>query len=87
MPSLYEISMSNGMLKSIFAPISRDIKNTSGLTQFLKGNYDGYNVSPLDAQESFRLSSFARANCLIVLDEEKTEYAKGEIVEVHLIPV
>jgi len=86
MPSLYEMTLSDATLKSIFAPISRNIKKPSGLTQFLKGYYDSESVSPLDAQESFRLSSFARANCLIVLSEEKTEYAKGEIVEVHLLP-
>jgi molybdopterin molybdotransferase len=86
MPSLDEMTLSDATLKSIFAPISRHIKKPSGLTQFLKGYYDVESVSPLDAQESFRLSSFARANCLIVLSEDKTEYAKGEIVEVHLLP-
>jgi len=87
MPSLDAMTLSNVTLKSIFAPISRNIRKPSGLTQFLKGYYDAECVSPLDAQESFRLSSFARANCLIVLGEERIEYAKGEIVEVHLLPV
>jgi molybdopterin molybdotransferase len=40
----------------------------------------------LDAQESYRLSSYAKANCLIKLEEERTEYKQGEIVEVHLLP-
>lgn len=85
--SLEEMIMIDATLKTINTPISGNIKKPMGLTQFLKGNYNGENVSPLDAQESFRLSSFARANCLIVLEEEKTEYTKGEIVEVHLLPV
>ncbi len=87
MLTLEEMTMSDITLNKIYAPISRNIKKPFGLTHFLKGKYDGETVSPLDAQESFRLSSFARANCLIVLQEEKTEFAKGEKVEVHLLPV
>ena len=74
-------------MHTIYAPLSNDFKKPAGLTHFLKGFYDGQTVIPLDAQESFRLSSFARANCLIVLNEEVTESVKGEIVEVHLLPV
>jgi molybdopterin molybdotransferase len=85
--SLNEMTMSDAMLQTIYAPISRNIKKPFGLTHFLKGNYDGESVSPLDAQESFRLSSFAKANCLIVINEEVTESVKGEMVEVHLLPV
>ncbi|MGL6266864.1 MAG: molybdopterin molybdotransferase MoeA, partial [Chitinophagaceae bacterium] len=87
MLSLEEMTMSDTTLKKISAPISMNIKKPSGLTQFLKGVYAAESVSPLDAQESFRLSSYAKANCLIVLSEEKTAVAKGEIVEVHLLPV
>jgi molybdopterin molybdotransferase len=74
-------------MQTVYAPLSNDFKKPAGLTHFLKGFYDGQTVIPLDAQESFRLSSFARANCLIVLNEEVTESLKGEIVEVHLLPV
>jgi len=74
-------------MQIIYAPLSNDFKKPAGLTHFLKGFYDGQTVMTLDAQESFRLSSFARANCLIVLNEEVTESVKGEIVEVHLLPV
>ena len=44
-------------------------------------------VMTLDAQESFRLSSFARANCLIVLNEEVTESVKGEDRGSTFLPV
>ncbi len=71
----------------IYAPLAITFKKSAGLTHFLKGFYNGESVTPLDAQESFRLSSFARANCLIVINEEVTESMKGEIVEVHLLPV
>jgi molybdopterin molybdotransferase len=74
-------------LRTIFVPLSNTFIKPAGLTHFLKGFYDGECVTSLDAQESYRLSSFARANCLIVIEEEKTETKKGEMVEVHLLPV
>jgi molybdopterin molybdotransferase len=74
-------------IQTVYAPMLNDFKKPAGLTHFLKGFYDGKTVMTLDAQESFRLSSFARANCLIVLNEEVTQSFIGEIVEVHLLPV
>jgi molybdopterin molybdotransferase len=41
----------------------------------------------LEAQESFRLSSFAKANCLVVVDENTNECKEGDITEIHLLPV
>jgi molybdopterin molybdotransferase len=61
-------------------------KKPSGLTHFLKANFDGTLATPLDAQESFRLKSFAIANALIVIAEETTQVNKGDLVEVHLLP-
>jgi molybdopterin molybdotransferase len=55
------------------------------LTQFLKGNYSNDEVLHLGAQESFRLSSFAVANCLIEIPAEKSMVEKGEPVKVHVI--
>ncbi len=59
------------------------ISKKAGLTHFLKGRYAGNQVAALNAQESFRLSSFATANCLIKLEEQATDLAVGDIVEVH----
>lgn len=56
----------------------------AGLTYFLKGKVEGSEVAPLHAQESYQMSSYALADCLIVLEEDKTEYLKGETVSVHL---
>jgi molybdopterin molybdotransferase len=39
----------------------------------------------LDAQESYRLSSFAKANCLVKIKEEVTECRKDEMVEIYLL--
>lgn len=62
------------------------IKKAAGLTHFLKGYFDGKTVIELKAQESFRLSSFAKANCLIQLEEHCSDYKAGEKVEIHLLP-
>jgi len=59
----------------------------AGLTHFLKAFYTEGTVTPLHAQESFRLHSFAQANCFIVLPEESTACKAGESVEVHLLPL
>ena len=68
------------------APLAGPFKKAAGLTHFLKGFYDGKTVTALHAQESYRLSSFANANCLIKIDEEITVCDKGEPVEIHLLP-
>jgi molybdopterin molybdotransferase len=73
-------------IKHLQLPLSMPFKKNAGLTFFLKGLYDDNKVIPLDAQESYRLSSYAKANCLIRLEEERTQYEEGEMVEVHLLP-
>jgi len=66
--------------------LARNYKKLKELTFFLKGLYDGSTATPLHAQESYRLSSFAKANCLVRLEENVAEYREGEVVEVHLLP-
>jgi len=86
-PALEKLSNKNPVLKIIRAPLSKPFQKTALLTHFLKGIYDGNTVAPLDAQESYRLSSFATANCLIQVDEEITACNEGEYVKVYLLPV
>jgi molybdopterin molybdotransferase len=85
-PALEELMQLKPVLKTIQAPLAKAYSKTAVLTFFLKGYYDGQTVVPLDAQESYRLRSFAMANCLLCLPEEKMDYREGEEVEVHLIP-
>lgn len=66
--------------------LAKDFTKKEGLTFFLKGRLDGDLVLPLNAQESYRMNSFAEADCLIVLDEHRTAYRAGEPVEVHELP-
>jgi molybdopterin molybdotransferase len=68
------------------AILKDDFKKVKGLTQFLKAYYADGEVEILEAQESYRLRSFARANCLVVLDENRLDYDKGEMVTVRLLP-
>jgi len=56
-----------------------------GLTHFLKGKINGSEVTILKAQESYLMSSFATADCLVQLDEEKSTFEKGDPVEVRVL--
>lgn len=73
-------------LSSVQAPLASSFDKKILLTQFLKGYYNGENVIILDAQESYRMSSFAKANCFVVLEEPMKKYMEAEMVEIHLLP-
>ena len=77
----------NITLRVIQAPLVKPFSKTVMLTNFLNGFYNGKDVEVLPAQESFRLSSFAKANCLVQIDEDVMNCEKGEMVTIHLIPV
>ena len=68
-------------------PLAGSFKKNTGLTHFLKGYYDGEEVSQLGAQESYRMRSFATANCLIEIPEDITVCEEGALVTIHLLPV
>ncbi len=86
MPALGLLSKKETVLHAIKVPLSGTIAKPQRLTQFLKAKYDGETVTPLNAQESYRMHSFARANCFIVAEEETTDWRTGDIVEIHLLP-
>jgi molybdopterin molybdotransferase len=73
-------------LKNISCTLTNEFRKPAGLTHFLKGWHEGNEVKMLQGQESYKMSSFARANCLIVIEEERTEVKAGENIEVHLLP-
>ena len=85
-PALVKLSKREIGLQIIKVPLTKAFQKNTGLTHFLKGFYDGKTVAPLDAQESYRLSSFAKANCLIQIDEDITSLKEGELVNVYLLP-
>jgi molybdopterin molybdotransferase len=67
-------------------PISSAYKKPFGMTHFLKGIFDGRQVHLPKGQESYKLNSFARANCLVMIPDSVTEITAGEEVEIHLLP-
>jgi len=87
LPALSILTSRSVGLITLHAPLTASFQKKVALTSFLKGTYDGKAVTILDAQESYKMRSFAIANCLVKLDEEVKEYRTGAIVEVHLLPV
>jgi len=84
-PSIKKLSNKENSIKEIHATLTHNYTKPKGLTHFLKGNYNDGKATPLGAQESYRLSSFAQANCLIQLKEGRENFSTGEIVNVILI--
>ncbi len=84
-PALEKIMQVPNHIRKIKAPISHDYHKKAGLTHFLKGSYDGGSVTPLHAQESYRLQSFAQANCLIVVPEKDEVILAGTDMEAYLL--
>lgn len=86
LPALHLLNAGIKSLQVMQAPLAKSFQKQVLLTHFIKAVYDGKTVTPLGAQESYRLSSFAKANCLMVVDEEKNICNEGEMVEIHLLP-
>lgn len=86
-PAIEQLTFRKSIISVEQLPLTKALTKKTGLTHFLKGLHNGKTVSSLDAQESYRLSSFARANCLIVLEENKEHFSEGDMVEVHLLPL
>ena len=74
-------------LRSIKLPIERNYSFTGERDEFLKAFASETEVVPLDGQESFALRSFALANALIYLPASQQVVQKGDLVEVHLLPL
>ena len=84
-PAIKRLSNKYNHIQAFNALLTHDYQKPKGLTHFLKGNFENGKATPLGAQESYRLSSFAQANCLIQLDEEREQFKAGESVKVLLI--
>lgn len=73
-------------LTAVKLPLLGDYAKKAGLTHYLKGYVQEGTVKILQAQESYRMHSFAVCNALIVVPEEVETLHKGDLVEVHLLP-
>jgi len=87
LPALENMMHKEASLINTTAITTHNYNKPTGLTHFLKAFYKGGRVTPLNAQESFRLHSFAQANCFIVLNEESTGCDANDEVEVHLLAI
>ena len=65
--------------------LSKDFEKPAGWTFFLRGKINGKEVTVLPGQESDRLDTFAHADCIIHLDESRTRYHAGDMVDVRLL--
>ncbi|SEL13343.1 molybdopterin molybdotransferase MoeA [Parapedobacter koreensis] len=85
-PQLRKLTGHNDTLTALRVPLAAAYDKHNQLTHFLKGVYrDGY-ATILPAQESYRMRTFAVANCLVVLDEAMRHYDANELVDIHLLP-
>lgn len=71
--------------KKMMFPLADDFYKKAGLTFFLKGKMGQNEVTVLNNQESYKLNSFAVADCLIEFDEVKEVFKKGDLVPVRMI--
>ncbi|MBA4167649.1 MAG: molybdopterin molybdotransferase MoeA [Chitinophagaceae bacterium] len=73
--------------ESLYQPaiLKNAYRKTAGLTHFMKGMYNAGYVEILTGQESYRMSSFAKSNCLVILPETETEFKPGYQTQVHLL--
>lgn len=84
-PAIAKMTHGRQQVTALRAPLSGSFHKKIRFTQFLKGYYDGSTVLPLAGQESYKMNSFAKANCLIVLEEDDEECKPGDIKVIHLI--
>jgi len=84
--AIEKISSKKSSIIQVEALLTKNYAKQIGITQFLKGIYTDGKATPLSSQESFQLSSFAHADCLICLEEAHGDYIAGENVNVYLLP-
>jgi len=86
LPAIKALSNKQNAVKTLQAKLTSGYQKPAGLTHFLKGIYKDGKATPLNAQESYRLSSFAQSNCLICLKENQQSFPEGETVDIMLLP-
>jgi molybdopterin molybdotransferase len=67
------------------ARLTGSLRSPAGKRQFLRGRYDGGQVSQVGGPGSHLVAHLARANCLVVVPEDVTELPAGAEVDVVLI--
>ncbi len=67
------------------AALAEPLRSPAGRRQYLRGRYDGGQVSQVGGPGSHLVAHLARANCLVVVPEDVTELPAGASVDVVLI--
>lgn len=84
LPAFGKLCRRNAALPIQKALLKAHFRKPAGITHFLKGYFDGDLVELLSGQESYKLNSFAKANCLAEIPEQIAELEAGSEVTVHL---
>ena len=85
-PAIGRMMHSAKSIESKRVALEHDHQKPAALTHFSKALYNGQTVSLQTGQESYKLSSFALANCLAVFPEGETVFNKGQLIDIHLLP-
>ncbi|MCU0374481.1 MAG: molybdopterin molybdotransferase MoeA [Chitinophagaceae bacterium] len=85
LPAIRRLSGHVGQLPVTLAPLTAPYAKPAGLTHFLKAFYENGKVTLLTGQESYKLNSFAQANCLAEIEADDTQLAAGAMVSVYLL--
>jgi molybdopterin molybdotransferase len=73
-------------LNQVTCKLTQGYKKAAGMKHFLKGHYANNEVTILQDQESYKLSSYAITNCLVEIEEEATELFTHDLVNIYLLP-
>jgi molybdopterin molybdotransferase len=84
LPAVSRMCGANLSLPVREVPLKTAYNKPAGLTHFLKGYFDGERVELSGGQESYKLNSFAKANCLAEIAEDSTALQVGDAVKIHL---
>lgn len=86
LPAIGFMISKNLALEKRLVPIGHDFTKSTVLKQFMKAYYNGEHVMLQSGQESYKLVSYAGANCLAVLPEDCKALIKGDLIEIHILP-
>jgi molybdopterin molybdotransferase len=73
-------------LPAVRATLTGNVRSPHGRRSYLRGVLAGDQVAPLAGQGSHQIAALGRATALIVVPEETTQLAEGEMVDVLVLP-
>jgi len=87
-PALHLLSGQDdtGGLPQVKRRLLSDINKKEGLTYFLRGRLQGEAVEVFPDQASYKMNSWAGTDALLLLEESRTRYEAGDLVDVLVLP-